>query len=113
MKTAKIKSWDCIEHDPIEEWIPDDRSDVEFWCNIAIGIDGENGSDNFQVHIATHKAVSRIENKDHLVVVPYYENWPQVLELLQSIVSQCGDVGWSGMSGQLSKHFYWEYEGME
>ncbi|WP_444912473.1 Imm8 family immunity protein [Microbulbifer sp. PAAF003] len=112
MKTPEIKGWDCIDHDPIEEWVPDDPSDVEFWCNIAIGLSGENGADNFQVHIATNKALSRIEDKKYMVVVPYYESWVQVLDVLHSIVAECEDIGWSGMSEQLAKHFHWEYEGV-
>ena len=112
MKIPEIKSWDCIDHGPIEEWVPDDPSDVEFWCNLTIGIKGEAGADNFQVHIATDKAVSGINTKRYLVVVPYYESWVHVLEKLKSIVVQCEDISWSGMSEKLSKHFRWEYEGM-
>ena len=112
MKTPTIKSWDCIDQDPIEEWIPDDPCDVEFWCNIAIGISGEEGSDSFSVHIATSKAVSRIADKKYLVIIPYYENWTNVLAILQSIVDTCKDINWQGMSEQLSKHFLWEYASM-
>ncbi|EAR09235.1 Imm8 family immunity protein [Reinekea blandensis] len=112
LKTPVIKSWDCAEHDPIEAWVPEDPSDVEFWCNIAIGIEGEVGADNFQVHIATQKAVSRTTSKEFLVVIPYYENWPQVLGVLQNMAAQCKGLDWTSMSEQLSARFKWEYEGM-
>jgi hypothetical protein len=112
MKTPEIKGWDCIDHDPIENWSPEDPSNVEFWCNLSIGLKGEAGADNFQVHIATNDAVSRIESKEYLVVIPRYDNWTQVLGVLDSIVSQCKDVTWLRISEKLSKHFYWEYEEM-
>ena len=53
MKRPVIKDWDFIEHDPIDLWMPEDPSDVEFWCNIAVGFESEEGADIFQVHIAT------------------------------------------------------------
>ena len=112
LKTPEIKSWDCSDHDPIEDWVPDDPSDVEFWFNISIGIKNEVGADNFQVHVATNKAVASVADKRKLVIIPYYEGWEQILAVLQPMVEQCTDISWSGMSNQLSKMFFWEYEGM-
>lgn len=47
-----IISYDCTDHDPIEEWVPDDVFDIDFWMNFTIGPDNKGG-DNFQVHVVT------------------------------------------------------------
>ena len=113
LKAAEIKSWDCSDHDPIEDWVPDDPADVEFWCNLAIGLEEGTGADNFQVHVATQKALSRILDKRKVVVIPYYEGWGKTLEIFRSIVSDCEDIDWLRVSEHLSTHFFWEYGDMK
>ena len=31
-----IISYDCVDHDPIDDWVPDDVYDVDFWMNFTI-----------------------------------------------------------------------------
>ena len=111
MKTPEIKSWDCTEHDPIDQWKPEDPERVGFWCNLTIGIQGQEGGDNFMVQVATHKVVPQLQDKTNLVVIPYYESWEATLTVLQEILAQCADFDWSGISEKLAKHFHWEYQG--
>ncbi len=111
LKKPEIKSWDCFEHDPIDEWQPDDPSMVEYWCNIEIGIEGEEGADNFHVHVVTERMLSQIDDKYCLLVFPYYEGWIQVLDTLNLKLSSISELNWSGMSEESSKMFHWEYEG--
>lgn len=110
MKFPEIKCWDCEAHDPIEEWVPDDPENVDFWCNVGIGIAGEDAYDNFYVHVLTHRALAQVDDHSYLVVVPYYESWELVLDTIRAIALKCPDINWRGMSEQLSKHFLWEYE---
>ena len=111
LKKPEIKSWDCTDHDPIEEWKPEDPSLVEYWCNIAIGVEGEEGADNFQVHVVTERMLPQIDDKKYMLVIPFYEGWNQVLETLNSKIEGINELNWSGISEKLSKLFYWEYEG--
>jgi len=111
LKTPIIKSWDCTDHDPIDEWVPDDPSMVEFWCNVAIGIEGEKGADNFEVHVVTEAMLPQIEEKKYLLVVPYYEGWNQIIEALNTKIKEINELNWLAMSDKLSKMFHWEYEG--
>ena len=107
----EIKCWDCTDHDPIDGWIPDDPEMVNYWCNVAIGIEGETGADNFQVHVVTEKMMSQIEDKEYLIILPYYEGWSQVLDAINQKIAGISELSWAGISEKLSKLFYWEYEG--
>jgi hypothetical protein len=57
MKSSKIKviikSFDCVDHDPIEEWIPGDINDIDIWITFSIGPSDEVGADYFQGHFIT------------------------------------------------------------
>ncbi len=113
MKKPELKSWDCVEHDPIDSWVPDDPSLVDIWCNLSIGVSGEEGADNFEVRIVTQRLVSQLRDYDHVLVISYYEGWQQVLELINAKIAGCKDISWSGISAQLSGVFKWEYDGFK
>jgi hypothetical protein len=109
--TTEIKSYDCADHDPIDTWIPDDRAVVDFWCTVAIGIQDEEGADYFQVHVVTQRALSQVSDKKYILVVPYYDNWNQIIRLIDEKMKSCKDVSWAGFTEQFSRVFAWEYEG--
>ena len=109
--TTEIKSFDCTDHDPIDAWVPEEPAFVDFWCTIAVGPKDEVGSNYFQVHVVTQQALSQVADKKHMLVIPYYENWNQVIELLNEKMELCKDVSWAGFTEQFSKLFAWEYEG--
>jgi hypothetical protein len=113
MKKPEIKSWDCVDHDPIEKWIPEDPSEVEFWLNIAVGIVGEEGTNNFLVHVVTERKVSSVANKSHMLVIPYYSGLSEVLTKINTTLECCNGLNWSDISEQIAKLYKWEYEGMQ
>jgi len=110
---TEIKSYDCADHDPIDKWIPDDPALVDFWCTVAIGIKNQEGADYFQVHVVTQQALSHVDDKQYLLVIPYYENWNQILDLICEKMDLCKDVNWAGFTEQFSKVFAWEYDGYQ
>jgi hypothetical protein len=109
--TTEIKSFDCADHDPIDKWVPDDPAEVDFWCTVAIGIRDDEGADYFQVHVVTQKALSQVSDKRYILVVPYYENWNQIIAQLYEKMELCKDVSWAGFTEQFSELFAWEYDG--
>ncbi len=104
-----VKSFDCADYDPIEQWAFDDPTEVEFWLSIEVGIESEAGSNLFQVHVVTQKMLSQIYPNNHLLILPYY-SWADTLSSINKVLSTCSDVSWEGMFNQVSKHFCWEYE---
>lgn len=88
--------------------MPEDRSDVDFWCTLDIGEVNSQVSDCFRVHVVTETASKNLESKNHLFVIPYYAGWEHTLELLSARVSEFSDVSWSGLAGQIAGIFHWE-----
>ncbi|WDD97439.1 Imm8 family immunity protein [Thalassomonas actiniarum] len=108
--TPEIQSYDCCDHDPIDEWVPEDPSMVDYWLNISVGVKGEIGSNNYQVHVVTQGVLSQIKSKSHLLILPYYEGFTQVLREINYKLIDCSDVSWEGVFSRIAKLYAWEYE---
>ncbi|TDF34653.1 hypothetical protein EYS14_23130 [Alteromonadaceae bacterium M269] len=107
-----VRAYDCADYDPIDSWIFEDLSEVDFWLNISVGVEGHEATNNFQLHVVTQRTISMLEDKKYLLVIPYY-SWDVVIKEINKILSTCIGVSWEGMCFDISKHFLWEYEGAE
>lgn len=103
-----IINYDCTDHDPIDKWVPDDISDVDFWMNFTIGLDSERG-DNFQVRVVTPNNLHGKNSVKHAIVLNEY-SWSKVLAVVESMLEQCQDIDWVSISERLSKLMHWEFE---
>lgn len=108
---AQIKGWFVDGSALIEEWVPEDPYEVDFWCTLEIGDSATHGENCFKVHIATERAVRHLNDKRYLFVIPHYESWAATLKLLKNRVECIEDVSWEGVAQQISEFFHWEYHG--
>ncbi len=115
MVRPEIRSVDCSDHHPIEQWVPDHR-DVYYWLNVRIGPTGEAAADNFVTLVATPAGLAslkqsgfRIGPEPPIVVEPY--EWSSVRSQLEARVAECGDASWDRVNERLRRAFQWEYEG--
>ena len=102
-----ILSIDCVEHDPIEKWVPEDTENVSIWINIRIGINQSEG-DYFQLKIVTPKRVLNQDEQYSLVVNEY--SWGTVLIGVDKLLERCKGSDWEEISKKLSTHMRWEFE---
>lgn len=70
MKPVVI-SYLCIDHDPIDAWVPDDVHDVDFWMSFTIGYD-ERGGDNFQVRVVTPNNLHGPDTDKYAIILNEY-----------------------------------------
>jgi hypothetical protein len=107
----EIIDYYCSEIDDIEDWIPSDPTDVDYWLTVMIGCD-QHGGDNFNIHIVTPINLNQgKESGKHAIILNHY-SWQGVIDEINKVLEQCSDITWSGLSAQLSKYFEWEYQGM-
>ena len=110
---AVLKSFDCFDHDPIDQWHPDDPACVDYCLCLHIGTEEEEGADLFYVHVLTESAVralSGAEAKMRKKIVLSSYSWSAVLHSIEKILVSVEGRDWSSLSGQLSEHFSWEFE---
>jgi len=112
----EIKGFDCVDLDPIEDWVPEDYSDVHYHLCLHIGPAGDIGTEYFYVEVTTPQAINRQNlgsslRKRCLVINPY--SWGAVLDRIQGIVAECKGSDWSQCTRLLCEHFNWEYDGYQ
>ncbi|RYV01200.1 hypothetical protein SOPP22_16735 [Shewanella sp. OPT22] len=105
----EIKSYDCVDYDPIESHEFDDNFDVTFWMNFTIGLSNSVGGDNFLVRIATYNNIELTESIDHTILLDEY-SFPQVLSEVDDLLSKCQGNNWEEISSKLSKYMHWEFQ---
>jgi hypothetical protein len=103
-----ILNFDCIDHDPIEEWVPENPKNVDFWMNFTIGPDSRAG-DYFQVHVLTEENFKATKEKRHAIVIKEYSLDNLLIEI-DKILEKCHGSDWEEMSLKLSQYMGWEFE---
>jgi len=113
MATPQLKGFDCIDHDPIDEWTPESDSDACYSLCLHIGPPDEEGADLFYVDVMTPQAINEHNlgkrlSQRRIVVNPY--SWEAVLESVRATLERCAGENWNQQSALLAKHFDWEFE---
>ncbi len=103
-----VVGFDCVEHDPIEEWVPPDPFDVDCWVNFTIGLD-ESAGDNFLVRIVTPNNLCGPNAAKNAVVVNEY-SWSKALAAIERVLEESQGISWPGICHELSKRMLWEYD---
>lgn len=116
MKKPEIKSWmisDFIDngalHNDINLWEPKDKDYFDFWMQLSIGFKGSKASDDFYVHVVSQKMLSQIVQRDHLLVVPFFESLKQIIELIEKSIASCSGSNWEEIAQCIGKQYRWEF----
>ena len=114
MIIPELMAFDCLDHDPIEQWIPDSDAEVDYRLCLHVGQPDSEACDLFYVRVTTPEAIGAHHpgtsvGKRRIVVNPY--SWESVLEAIQATLARCAGEGWSQQSALLAEHFDWEFEG--
>jgi hypothetical protein len=84
------------------------------WFTVGIGAEGAEGTNNFQVLVATPAAASRAQGDGTRfkgVIVDAFEP-DAILATLREYVSGIPGNCWEDILTRLRRDMYWEYEGM-
>jgi hypothetical protein len=102
-----FEGWEAFaQADHPEPW------DEYGWFVLSIGLSGQEGTDLFQVLVATPRAVTRARGDDkdrRLLVVESFEP-ANLARALTDYVASVKAVTWDGIVEQLRHEMYWEYE---
>lgn len=105
----EIKSYDCVDYDPIDSYKFKNNCNVNFWMNFTIGFKDSEAGDNFQVRVATYNNIELTESIEHTILLEEY-SFPLVLTQINDILSKCQGEDWDEVSGKLAKYMYWEFQ---
>lgn len=104
---------DFLDLDEFSRYESRDPYDDYAWFSLTIGVKGEQAGNNFEVLVATPKAVARLKQSGSIpgLIVNRFE--PQVvLDAIRNHVASLKGHAWFQFVDQLRKTMHWEYEGM-
>jgi hypothetical protein len=109
-----LKGWDCVDHDPIDEYKPATES-VCYALALRIGPDDSSGGDFYYVTVATPEGLRELQPRSEgstagvpIILSDY--SWQQVLTAVENRLAECADYGWPRVQDRLRAQFRWEYE---
>lgn len=99
-------------HDPVDEWIPADDSEVHYTLTLEIGPAGGEGADLYDVSIVTPKSINalnlgrELSNSKTMVISPY--SWENVISEIEAILDLCEGETYRERTAILCERFSWE-----
>lgn len=105
---AIINSYDCLEHDPIDDWQPENPCDIAISINFNIGINATAG-DNFLLHVITPSQQVGSQPAKYTLVVDHF-NIQTILADVQNMLEQCQGNSWEEVAQKLSQFMQWEFD---
>lgn len=108
-----LESNDHLDWEDFVKYKSDEPYDDFGWFYVTIGGTGIKGGNDFQVCVATPRAVGRIKRSGAVpgILVDCY-NADSVREAIHERVTSISGSTWEDVVGQLRKFMLWEYEGM-
>jgi len=109
-----LKDFDCVVHDPIDQWRPD-SDEVWYWLTLHIGDPDSDAADLYYVAVFTPPGLTAAKQAGQSIgppppiVLPKY-SWQAVLNVVNARLSLCEGFGWHDVNQKLRLKFAWEYE---
>ena len=117
MHKLEVKSFFSSDVDTsIYHWQPDDPEVVFIQLSIAIGVEGEEASDDYQTVVATPKGIEEamtahnVKSFDRNLMVYKFYSFDQVKEDIETIAANCQCDTYEESTLKLQRYFLWEYE---
>ncbi len=103
-----ISRYDCLEHDPIDRWVPPDPKDVEIRMTFVIGSTLQEG-DYFEALVVTPNRVPVKGARRPMVVVDSF-SVDAVQTEMRKLLKSCEGETWAEVSAKLNLRLIWEFD---
>jgi hypothetical protein len=112
---AFVKDFDCADIDDLFSYVPTDPNNFGFWMNFSIGLQGEEGADNFQMLIATPNYIQQqhpFQNAvlPHNTLLVFEYDFNQILNTVDKYVKSLNEDSWEKLAEKLCRIAHWEFE---
>ena len=112
---AEIKGYMTSDCDPLEDYKPDDFGYFSVDIEVAIGVEGTEGSDSFIFTVTTPKCLEdKIDDNDAIFLRHYnlVKEWsPDLIKgRLEKLVSNTSGKTWKELADKFSRFGRWEFE---
>jgi Immunity protein 8 len=115
MLRPHIQQIACLDVPDVQTWCPARPEDLFLGVDIKIGVEGEWGSDDFQLVVASSSAITKHQHQyatkhlDRALVLEEFA-WDTVVEYIHQKTLSCTGANWEEIAAKLTEYFLWEYE---
>ena len=108
-----LESNDHVDWNDFVRYQSPDPYDDFGWFHVTIGVSGVTGGNDFQVCVATPRAVGRIKRGGFVpsILVDQFDA-ATVEKSIRDRVDSVSGHSWEQLVDQLREFMHWEYEGM-
>lgn len=106
-----VVDFDSADVPDLFDYQPEDPEDFGFSLNLAIGIEGQKGADNFQLMIATPKYLRKMHPTQSPILLRHYllvfgYDFNEILDVVNSYIRSIDEDTWDKV-GRIAQ---WEFE---
>jgi hypothetical protein len=105
---AEIKGFDCADHDPIAEWVPEDPSAVDVFITFHIGPVGGSGADLFHARFLAEGAPPIPARAKRFALGEY--SFEAAYAAVKALVERAEAPDWDSLARGLAVFMDWEFE---
>ncbi|GAB3698136.1 immunity 8 family protein [Spirosoma flavus] len=107
----------CDSSDVIDffDYQPEVHDDFGFPLNLTIGIEGQEGANNFQLMVATPKYIQRTHPNQSAVLLRHYlvvfqYDFNEILDIINNYVRSIEEDSWEKVAEKIGRIAQWEFE---
>ena len=110
---AEIRGYSLTENEDLSSYEPNEQQMFSFTLLFEIGIQGQKGSDFFEVDIASPAFLERLASQPlflrHTILATDY-NIPAAVALVHKYVEALEEDSWEKLASKISRVARWEFE---
>ena len=112
---AVIRSYDCSKSEDLSTYEEEDAAVFGFTLTFAIGLEGSEGEESFEVFVASATYLAQLESARepaflrHIILAPDY-NVPAVIALVEKYINSLEEDSWEKLAAKISRLLRWEFE---
>lgn len=116
-RQLEVKHYSSPDIYDLWNWEPV-NNEVYYLLEMDIGITNEVSSDVYSIIILTPEGIASLRekpgslNKEFKTIIIDDYTWLNVMKIINSILENIEVINNPYFSDDLTKHFYWEYDGM-
>ncbi len=112
---AVIRRYNCSESEDLSSYEEGDVAVFGFTLMFAIGLEGDEGEDFFEVFVTSTAYLAQLESARepfflrHIILAPDY-NVPAAVALVEKYINSLEEDSWEKLAAKISRLLRWQSE---
>ncbi|QHW01042.1 immunity 8 family protein [Spirosoma endbachense] len=110
-----LVDFDSADVPDLFSYQPEDPEVFGFSLNLAVGIEGQKGADNFQLMVATPKYIQKMYPNQTSILLRHYllvfrYDFNEILDVINGYIRSINEDIWEKVGEKVGRIAQWEFE---